>query len=85
LCIDGKLSRYVGHTILPPILPQSESAHTWLWRAHHYLAFAFFGLVLMHMMAALFHAPARRDGVFETMTLLSTGDDASNFDEKAKQ
>jgi cytochrome b561 len=74
-----------GHVILPPILPQSEAAHTWLWRAHHYLAFAFFALVLMHMAAALFHALVRRDGVFQTMALVPIGDDASSFDAKAKK
>jgi cytochrome b561 len=66
-----------GHTILPSILPQSANTHTWLWRAHHYLAFAFFALVLMHVAAALFHALVRRDGVFETMALVPIGDDAA--------
>jgi cytochrome b561 len=57
-----------GSVYLPAILPQSDTLHTWLWNAHFYLAFAFFGLVLMHLAAALFHALIRRDGVFETMT-----------------
>ncbi|GJD48637.1 Cytochrome b561 [Methylobacterium crusticola] len=52
---------------LPAILPQSESLHTLLWRAHVCLAFAFFGVILMHVGAALFHALVRRDGVFEAM------------------
>ena len=56
-----------GSIYLPAILPQSDSLHTWLWDAHFYLAFAFFGLVLMHVAAALFHALVRRDGVFQTM------------------
>jgi cytochrome b561 len=56
-----------GNTYLPAILPQSDSLHTLLWGAHFYLAFAFFGLVLMHVAAALFHALVRRDGVFESM------------------
>jgi len=73
------------HTNLPPILPQSESAHTWLWRAHHYLAFAFFALVLMHVAAALFHALVRRDGVFETMALVPIGDDVPHIDPKVRQ
>jgi cytochrome b561 len=64
-----------GPTFVPPILPQSESVHTWLWNAHHYLAFAFFALVLMHVAAALFHALVRRDTVFQTMALLPIGDD----------
>jgi cytochrome b561 len=65
----------VGQSFLPPILPQSESMHNWLWNAHHYLAFAFFALVLMHMAAALFHAWVRRDGVFQTMALLPIDED----------
>src|SRR6202046_2432158 len=56
-----------GAMYLPAILPQSDALHTWLWDAHFYLAFAFFGLVLMHVAAALFHALVRRDGVFQTM------------------
>ena len=60
-----------GGVRLPAILPQSDSLHTWLWDAHFYLAFAFFGLVLMHVAAALFHALVRRDGVFETMASVS--------------
>jgi cytochrome b561 len=63
-----------GGMYLPEILPQSDSLHTWLWDAHFYLAFAFFGLVLMHVAAALFHALVRRDGVFETMASVSTHD-----------
>jgi cytochrome b561 len=70
-----------GHTILPPILPQSESVHTWLWRAHQYLAFAFFALVLMHMAAALFHALVRRDGVFQTMALVPIADDIAPYED----
>ncbi|MBW6400497.1 cytochrome b [Roseomonas sp. HJA6] len=57
----------LGHIRLPPILPQSDALHTLLWKAHVYLAFAFFALVVMHVAAALYHALVRRDGVFETM------------------
>ncbi len=60
-----------GSVYLPAILPQSDTLHSWLWDAHFYLAFAFFGLVLMHIAAALFHALVRRDGVFETMATVS--------------
>jgi cytochrome b561 len=59
-----------GGITLPAILPLSDWLHTWLWGAHFYLAFAFFGLVLMHVAAALFHALIRRDGVFEEMASL---------------
>jgi cytochrome b561 len=41
--------------------------HTVLWTALHYLAFAFFALVMMHLAAGLFHGLLRRDGVLQTM------------------
>jgi cytochrome b561 len=63
-----------GSVHLPAILPQSDSLHAVLWNAHFYLAFAFFALILMHIAAALFHALIRRDGVFESMASVSTGD-----------
>lgn len=56
-----------GGIHLPPMLPQSASLHALLWSAHFYLAFAFFGLVVMHLAAALFHGLVRRDGVLQTM------------------
>lgn len=65
-----------GSLYLPPILPQSDSLHTWLWEAHFYLAFAFFALVLMHVAAALFHVLVRRDGVFEAMASVSVSTSA---------
>jgi cytochrome b561 len=66
-----------GGVRLPAILPQSDSLHTVLWSAHFYLAFAFFGLILLHVAAALFHALIRRDGVFEAMASVSTHDRAA--------
>jgi cytochrome b561 len=56
-----------GGLRLPRIVPPGERLHTLLWDAHHYLAFAFFAVVLLHVAAALFHALIRRDGVFEAM------------------
>jgi cytochrome b561 len=66
-----------GGVHLPAILPQSDRLHTLLWDAHFYLAFAFFGLILMHVAAALFHALVRRDGVFEAMASVSVRDEAA--------
>jgi cytochrome b561 len=63
-----------GSVHLPSILPVSPSLHTLLWRAHHYLAFAFFAFILMHVAAILFHKLVRNDGVFETMAPVSTHD-----------
>ena len=56
-----------GGVHLPAILPLNDTLHTVLWDAHHYLAFVFFALILLHVAAALVHALMRRDGVFETM------------------
>jgi cytochrome b561 len=64
-----------GDVHLPTILPLSDSLHTLLWNAHFCLAFAFFGLILLHVAAALFHALVRRDGVFEAMASVSTHDE----------
>lgn len=63
-----------GSVRLPQILPASDSLHTLLWNAHFYLAFAFFAIVLLHVAAALFHALVRRDGVFQTMAPVASGE-----------
>ncbi|CAN5393513.1 cytochrome b [soil metagenome] len=58
---------------LPPIVPADPSLHSALWKAHQFLALAFFALILLHLAAALFHAWVRRDGVFESMASVSAG------------
>lgn len=63
-----------GSVHLPSILPVSPSLHTLLWRAHYYLAFAFFVTILMHIAAILFHKLVRNDGVFEAMAPVLTHD-----------
>jgi len=63
-----------GGVHLPSIMPVSPSLHTLLWHAHYYLAFAFFGLILMHVSAILFHKLVRNDGVFEAMASVSSDD-----------
>jgi cytochrome b561 len=57
---------------LPPIVPQSAGLYALLRNAHGYLAYAFFGVILLHLGAALFHGLIRRDGVFEAMAPIST-------------
>jgi cytochrome b561 len=56
-----------GSVDLPPILPLNASLYSLLRRAHHFLALAFFGLILMHVAALLFHKLVRKDGIFEAM------------------
>jgi cytochrome b561 len=52
---------------LPAIVAPDAGLHSALWNAHRFLAFCFFGLFLLHLAAALFHAWVRRDGVFDAM------------------
>ena len=63
-----------GGVHLPAILPVSPSLHTLLWRAHHYLGFAFFAVILAHVAGILFHKLVRNDGIFETMAPVLTID-----------
>ena len=56
-----------GGLHLPAIVGVSPELHTILWRAHFFLAFVFFALILLHLAAALFHKLVRHDGVFEAM------------------
>jgi cytochrome b561 len=70
-----KLAAHLSHIIfyaLMIIMPLL--GHTVLWDAHHYLAFVFFALILLHVAAALMHALVRRDGVFEAMGPRTTPD-----------
>jgi cytochrome b561 len=53
-------------------VPLNPQLHSLLWRAHHYLAFAFFAVILMHVAAILFHKLIRNDGIFETMAPVLT-------------
>jgi cytochrome b561 len=57
---------------LPSIVPLNPQLHSLLWRAHHYLAFAFFAVILMHVAAILFLKLIRNDGIFETMAPVLT-------------
>jgi cytochrome b561 len=56
-----------GPLRLPPIAPHDEALHAVLRGAHTWLALLLFATVLLHLAAALFHALARRDGVFSSM------------------
>jgi cytochrome b561 len=56
-----------GDLKLPAILPVNANLYSLLRRAHHFLAFVFCALLLMHAAALLFHKLVRKDGVFETM------------------
>jgi len=52
---------------LPPVAPHDDTLHAILRTAHTWLALLLFATVLLHLAAALFHALARRDGVFSSM------------------
>lgn len=65
-----------GGVHLPAITPVSPQLHAVLWQLHHYLAFAFFALILGHVGAALAHKMIRKDGVFEAMASTAPDDEA---------
>lgn len=56
-----------GGWVLPALAPQDAALYTWLRGAHGVLGYAFFGVILLHLAGALYHAWVRRDGVFESM------------------
>lgn len=62
-----------GPLRLPPIMPHSDGLYAILRQAHTVLAMALFATILLHLAAALFHALARRDGVFSAMASLRRG------------
>ncbi len=57
-----------GDVHLPPILPHDVHVYAVLRLAHTVLAFGLFGVFLLHLGAALFHALVRQDDVFPSMT-----------------
>ncbi|MBN9587648.1 MAG: cytochrome B [Alphaproteobacteria bacterium 64-11] len=56
-----------GPLRLPAIMPHDDSLYAVLRGAHTVLALLLFATILLHLAAALFHALARRDGVFASM------------------
>lgn len=71
-----------GGVHLFPILPVNAGLYAFLRLAHTYLAFAFFGLILMHIGALLFHKFVRKDGVFESMAPVITRNQEEELEEK---
>lgn len=54
--------------VLPPIVPQDINLYGLLRSLHVWGAFAFLGVILIHITAALAHAVIRRDHVLDSMT-----------------
>jgi len=52
--------------------------------AHTWLAMLLFGLILMHLAAALFHLWVRRDHVFESMALWTSADARARIERRRK-
>jgi cytochrome b561 len=67
-----------GSVDLPPILPLNANLYSLLRRAHYFLGFAFFALILMHVAALLFHKLVRKDGIFEAMAPSFTSHQPTN-------
>lgn len=64
----GYLVTLPGGWVLPALVSPDAALYTALRSAHGVLGYAFFGLILLHLSGALYHAWVRRDGVFEAMT-----------------
>ena len=69
LSAGGYPVRLFGTLVLPPIAPVDGPLFALLRQAHALLAFALFGLIVVHFAAALFHALIRRDGVWPSMAI----------------
>jgi cytochrome b561 len=72
-----------GPLHLPQILPHDAQLHAVLRGAHTVLALLLFGIFLLHLAAALFHAWIRRDGVFSSMAPWPDGAAPSRGDGEA--
>lgn len=57
-----------GDVYLPPLVPQDGELHAILRLAHRFGAYALYGLFLLHMSAALFHALVLEDGTLRRMS-----------------
>lgn len=64
----------LGNVHLPPILPVNPTLYSLLRAAHYCFALAFFALILMHLVAMIFHKLVKNDGLFETMAPALTTD-----------
>jgi cytochrome b561 len=71
-----------GSLDLPPIMPVNANLYSLLRRAHYFLGFTFFGLILMHIAALLFHKLVRKDGVFDAMVPSFSSHQADELTEK---
>ena len=71
-----------GSVHLPAILPVNAAWYPLLQRAHMLLGYAFFGLILMHTAALMFHKLVRKDGVFEAMAPVVTENQEQELDAK---
>lgn len=65
----GKPVVVIPGTVLPDFVSADPALHATLRTAHSILAYSLFALIIVHLAAALHHRIARRDGVFDTMTL----------------
>ncbi|AHI25018.1 cytochrome B [Komagataeibacter xylinus] len=62
-----------GSLHLPPILPHSPALFALLRHMHTWLGLTLFGVIVVHLGAALLHALVLRDGVFRAMASLRPG------------
>lgn len=69
LSAGGYPVRLADGIVLPPILPHDLRLYALLRESHTVIAIMFFGLILLHLAAALMHGLVRRDGVLRSMTI----------------
>lgn len=77
--------RMAGSLHLPALLPHDPTLYALLRTGHGLVGYAFFGLVLVHLAAALYHAWVRRDGVFEAMAHGGRTNIAINSDSRTEE
>ncbi|RAI70859.1 cytochrome b [Pseudomonas fluorescens] len=65
---------------LPPLVKADPQLYSILHQAHEIMAYGLFGLILIHLAAALVHAWIKKDGVFSRMTI---GSQAENVQARA--
>ena len=60
-------TEWFGLFTFPDIMSKNESLHELLEEAHELLGWVLFAFALFHIMAALWHAVAKKDGILQRM------------------
>lgn len=63
----GSSTEWFGLFTFPDIMSKNESLHELLEEAHELLGWVLFALALFHIVAALWHAIVKKDGILQRM------------------